>query len=743
MEQSLYLPLPIKRDSEIRLLTISPDTDEVSQVCCSLMKAELAKKPQFSALSYIWGDSTRLAPIYIDGVQVNVTQNLESALRCLRSHALQCKLWIDAICINQSDFKERNAQVQIMRDIFRLAEQVYLWLGPEDEESERAMTLIAVAEVFVTGNRKTRRTRKLMKKLSKEHPTWKPAFDALIDLCARPVWKRTWILQEVVLGSNVKLLCGRFAESIDSLKVAYTLYTNSFTIDRPLRCSLLDGNIPILDQSVKCAIQILKEHSGVQALREHEDQTHSLERERSLLEVVKRYVHLDATDPRDKIYGFLGLTVNQSDLIEVDYSRSINEIYHDFAHSEILRTGSLEVVRHAGVGWSSDGKLILPTWVADWRASLWDRKGYPMESDTYQASLSLRPQIAFTLDKKVLEAGGILADTITFCQREGPKLTTDIKWKRLIFDGRGIMYPTGIPRLQAFFRTEILDLATPISIGNRFFNIAAVFLEGLGQERTEPRPEDRRRAWRENLSFLFPVVWECKIDKDDKVHQDCADGGELNWREPDTFSPYRFIPFFQKWAKICSDDLGYLTRNLRVKVQLPQGATMTKSVSELDVSELQSLEEALTRQQETRVNMEGPIQVLRSIIQWKRCLDSAWTGSSLSAILELFLGPADLPTSMLWPEPYAEWEFHGSAYTATRADATENKSYFATAKGYMGIGPQKTRRGDLICVFPGCQVPLLLRKVDEHYVLVGECFVLGLMEGEAVANGKVGTFNIH
>jgi hypothetical protein len=49
--------------------------------------------------------------------------------------------------------------------------------------------------------------------------------------------------------------------------------------------------------------------------------------------------------------------------------------------------------------------------------------------------------------------------------------------------------------------------------------------------------------------------------------------------------------------------------------------------------------------------------------------------------------------------------------------------------------------GDLVCVLSGCYLPLLLRRPDSHYVLVGHCFVLGLMDGEGVErinDGKAG-----
>lgn len=63
---------------------------------------------------------------------------------------------------------------------------------------------------------------------------------------------------------------------------------------------------------------------------------------------------------------------------------------------------------------------------------------------------------------------------------------------------------------------------------------------------------------------------------------------------------------------------------------------------------------------------------------------------------------------------------------------TMKRRLFVTDRGYMGFGPQSIASGDAIFVFPGCSVPLILRKIDEHYVHQGECFVLGLMDGEAI-----------
>jgi hypothetical protein len=62
-------------------------------------------------------------------------------------------------------------------------------------------------------------------------------------------------------------------------------------------------------------------------------------------------------------------------------------------------------------------------------------------------------------------------------------------------------------------------------------------------------------------------------------------------------------------------------------------------------------------------------------------------------------------------------------------------SIFITTKGYIGIGPRlDIRICDRICILPGCRVPLVVRKVDDHYLLVGDAYVCGMMQGEVLGN---------
>ena len=52
----------------------------------------------------------------------------------------------------------------------------------------------------------------------------------------------------------------------------------------------------------------------------------------------------------------------------------------------------------------------------------------------------------------------------------------------------------------------------------------------------------------------------------------------------------------------------------------------------------------------------------------------------------------------------------------------------------FGLGPTGTTVNDLICILYGCTVPVILRKQQDHYEVIGECFIYGMMDGEAVAN---------
>jgi hypothetical protein len=61
-------------------------------------------------------------------------------------------------------------------------------------------------------------------------------------------------------------------------------------------------------------------------------------------------------------------------------------------------------------------------------------------------------------------------------------------------------------------------------------------------------------------------------------------------------------------------------------------------------------------------------------------------------------------------------------------------SFFESTAGLLGVAPSSTQPGDEIAIPLGSRVPFVLRRSQEHnhFLLIGECFVVGLMVGEAM-----------
>lgn len=153
-----YQPLsePSHGRFDTRLICLHPGGFNDCIYCTIYHVNILDKQPQtaYTALSYVWGDPERTNPIQLgycnlptsgpshtwasapsqsQGVDCyesfRVTTNLESALRYLRERASERILWVDAICINQSDGKERMSQVERMASVYQNAMEVRIWLG--------------------------------------------------------------------------------------------------------------------------------------------------------------------------------------------------------------------------------------------------------------------------------------------------------------------------------------------------------------------------------------------------------------------------------------------------------------------------------------------------------------------------------------------------------------------------------------------------------------------------------------
>ncbi|KAK0610783.1 heterokaryon incompatibility protein-domain-containing protein [Immersiella caudata] len=178
---------------QIRLLTVSPGQGEDTIVCC-LRTVDVEGTGEYEALSYAWGTASSGHSISVNSHNFEVGDNLFYALSHLRLQDTDRVLWIDAICINQSDVSERNHQVQQMAEVYSRAKQVVAWLGLGNASSESAIGFLR--EAYTLGH------------LSRERLQDDERWVDLEDLCDRDYWRRLWIVQEICLATRVVIVCG-------------------------------------------------------------------------------------------------------------------------------------------------------------------------------------------------------------------------------------------------------------------------------------------------------------------------------------------------------------------------------------------------------------------------------------------------------------------------------------------------------------------------------------------------------
>jgi hypothetical protein len=147
-ESTLYTTLGLPQGSHsIRVLDVhgpSPLEDGGPLQCdVRIIDLDPGHGSSFTALSYVWGSAvTGNYSITCNCFPITVTPNCHSALRHLRNKLGKFTIWIDAICINQDDEREKESQIQIMGDIYSTAETVFIWLGNGNAATNRAMTYL-------------------------------------------------------------------------------------------------------------------------------------------------------------------------------------------------------------------------------------------------------------------------------------------------------------------------------------------------------------------------------------------------------------------------------------------------------------------------------------------------------------------------------------------------------------------------------------------------------------------------
>lgn len=353
---AIYQPLD-ERKKEIRIVLVYPSIDLSTGdqlPVCRLQTASLLDEPtpHYEAISYAWGERTGVAPVIINDQH---RQHPASAIRVLQRFAPAegsepRRLWIDAICINQRDVAERNQQVAMMSDVYRNSSQTLVWLGEADANTAAAFEQIDVVLKDMKNELGTADSTPQQINDSFKRSRFSDrikrfadiaAFHALLD---RSWFSRMWVLQEILLSRAVICCCGQY-------RVRWRALSQSITwVGQPAIAAF-----QLADASVRRA-------------------------DFSLAQLLLRGLYLQVSDPKDKIYAGLGLVQGTMDNLprrlqpQIDYSRSLCDIYAEATFAAIVCVGNLRLLEMAEDTKictipSSEDDPKFPSWLPRWQRS--------------------------------------------------------------------------------------------------------------------------------------------------------------------------------------------------------------------------------------------------------------------------------------------------------------------------------------------------------------------------------------
>ena len=189
---------------EIRTLTLKPGAFD-NAIHCVMTTASLIDRPIYTALSFVWGNLEEPLMVYVDEIEIEVTQNLAMALRYIRKPDQDLVLWVDALSINQNDVEERKSQVSLMGRLYSEAQEVIIWLGEADAITDE------FACIFEETKLRWPPQRQGMDITRTEYAPYLKGALTLFDIVMlRPWWYRLWTVQECILPRNDPIYqCGK------------------------------------------------------------------------------------------------------------------------------------------------------------------------------------------------------------------------------------------------------------------------------------------------------------------------------------------------------------------------------------------------------------------------------------------------------------------------------------------------------------------------------------------------------
>jgi hypothetical protein len=355
------MSLSLRKD-EIRILSLLPapfDIDQPAPIECEIDVARLSNLPDYEALSYVWGIEKASLPVKIAGQDVMISRALKIALLRLRLPDRKRLLWIDQLCIDQSNDEEKSQQVQLMSKVYSECSQFVVWLGevkpsiPLSDADAACRLLRYMAEA---GQADDPDSVPLPMEVTSDFNATIAAL-ATIECRQNKWWDRIWTVQEGALPEVVVLQWGPFELPYSTFAEAQRTWVTHYVHQLH---EFLGGRT----SSNRQIIQDLLTH--VFWLREATDHAGIP------FELIRLYRYRRATDPRDGVYGLMGLCEKgRLPLTEkCDYSVPAARVFNTLSKELIIHDKGLQALTCSPRQHPSEATPGMASWAFDLAGSM-------------------------------------------------------------------------------------------------------------------------------------------------------------------------------------------------------------------------------------------------------------------------------------------------------------------------------------------------------------------------------------
>ncbi|RSL72467.1 hypothetical protein CEP53_001117 [Fusarium sp. AF-6] len=772
-----YDPLPTPtsiRVLQVHLEEFENEFDFYSTPRCSLVVRDLADDPVYDALSYTWGcpvtiysDESEVssaaawaAPsfdIICDGKPFSITANLYAAilswrLQASKTGARYCRtvigeggpnitvvvsstwdIWIDQICINQSDLQERNSQVMLMGRIFKQSRLCLVWLGGDDQFSQTAIvTMVKVLNVEPESFSKLAARNMFEEEVYKDVVGMEPIepweWVTLYAFLSRSWFWRSWVVQEAALSRELSFVCGvttltlhHLACLMDVLIMAKSLKAVGFL------AQALQGHSNIF---IKKAEAMRTQDPGARLYQPNPDDGPNLSILKHLFEirtlafgfqssiycfrktwkpsrhglsnVLGSFKTMRATDPRDKVYAFLGLAeeLGQPGTLLPAYEKPVAEVFRDAIRFMLLSSNSLNALalKEDPQQTKTPG---LESWVPDFTSrGLASSRGHPVLNLWSAGELAGNMHFMFR-PSGVLEARGLCIGTACAAHEftgihrlvldRGPGSFMSLV--QALPECSNVWIPPMTRRLRSYLEVEGL-------IPNK-----EVYDQPLiGEEGIMARQPRLEVLWRtllmNNLGNEFP---------------------------PSKHTVDLLLRFWDRGLHIrmvtagAGSDPAALIGQINPLHGYVGGNDRNWDMLKSSISSIYCAQRILKGQHGDDDRDELFPEEMRAILPE---LDAAWAEGRGS---DEGIDMAEMVSKKLVRPSFTQvYEFERTVNMNC-----VGRSLFATMEGKLGVGPVSTREGDEIWNLVGADAPFVLRpQGDGRYTLLGGAYVHGAMFAE-------------